>query len=524
MNLSARPVIGVCTAYAAGCCAAIWLGLQAFPAFLVLVGAVAASFLYSRRAFTWPLLFALAALVGVMRTGLALTPPPGDVSRLCESGTPVTLSGYIASEPARKPYRVTLVMQCQSERGLPSTAGVEGRLLLTVPDYVLNSIPDSHLEYGQRLIVRGVVRTPPGPRQGDDFSYRDYLARQGIFCTLWVSNPESISVLPIEGGPLVYRLASHSRDWLADVFTSRMPQRQAGLVSGMLLGDYGLVDSALIEDFTRTGTLHLLAASGFNCGLIVLVLWAGVFRVAPLPRRLALAIVIAAVLFYVLMVGGKPSILRAGIGATLFLTALFLGRPARLVTVLFSTALILLVLNPASIADVGFQLSFAAVAAILVAVPALESVLGLSGSRFSLHDLKPARLPKALARHSMAAAIVTSAATIGTLPVIAQYFNRVSLVSLPANVAVALLAVILFISGVLLAAFFWVPVLGWALTLFVTGVALLVDVIVTWFSSLPWAEASCPSPGPLVIVCFYAVVWAAVRWLQSSSVPDAHSF
>ena len=354
--LTARPVIAVCLAYGAGCSAAIWLGVQALPAFFILLGAVAATLVYSRKALAWPLLLALAALVGVMRTGLALTPSPGDISSLCQAKTPVTLSGWVASEPAQKPNRVNFVFQCESVRGVSSAQGVQGRILLTVPDYVLHSLEGSHLEYGQRLVVRGLVRTPPGPRGHNDFSYKDYLARQGVFSTLWVANSSSISILPVEGGSVFFRMASRARDWLADVFTSRLPERQAGLVSGMLLGDYGLVDPALIEDFTRTGTLHLLAASGFNCGLIVLVLWAGVFRVAPLPRRLALAIVIAAVLFYVLMVGGKPSILRAGIGATLFLGALFLGRPARLVTVLFSTALVLLILNPASIADVGFQL------------------------------------------------------------------------------------------------------------------------------------------------------------------------
>ena len=173
-------------------------------------------------------------------------------------------------------------------------------------------------------------------------------------------------------------------------------------------------------DFQRSGLAHLLAVSGQNVVLLAM-LALGIGMVAGLPLRARLALALALVVVYVPLAGGGPSIQRAGVMGGAGLVAALAGRPASRWYALGLAVVLTLALNPRASGEVGWQLSFAAVVGLLALAPRWREGLRRAGVPGPLAD----------------AAAVTAAATVATAPLMALYFEQVSLASLPANLAAA---------------------------------------------------------------------------------------
>ncbi len=202
-----------------------------------------------------------------------------------------------------------------------------------------------------------------------------------------------------------------------------MPAREAALARGFVLGQDENVDAETKEDFTRAGLSHLLAVSGSNVTLLGLLASAllGAFGV---PLRERLLWILALIALYVPLAGSGPSIQRAGVMGAAGLLATLAGRRA---STLYALALALLVTPAIDLgvaADVGWQLSFAAVLGIyLLAGPIRDALLG-RGQRGAAPGWR---------RTLAEGAGVTVAATLATAPLIGFYFEEASLTTLVAN-------------------------------------------------------------------------------------------
>ncbi|HVS29364.1 MAG TPA: ComEC/Rec2 family competence protein, partial [Solirubrobacteraceae bacterium] len=199
-----------------------------------------------------------------------------------------------------------------------------------------------------------------------------------------------------------------------------LPATEGGLLRGMLLAEEGRVSEEVRSDFTRTGMRYLLAADGRKVmllGALALPLLAA----AGFSRGSRLLAVGALIAIYVPVAGARPSAQRAGVmgGAALF--AGLAGRAGSRWYALLLAAAVTLTLQPRAAADAGWQLSFAAVATILVLAEPLRRRLIARG------------LPRAVADSSA----LTLAATLGVTPLLALHFDQVSLASLPANLLAA---------------------------------------------------------------------------------------
>jgi competence protein ComEC len=201
--------------------------------------------------------------------------------------------------------------------------------------------------------------------------------------------------------------------------TTGLPPPLAALARGMVLGEDEALDDGMRADFRASGLAHLVAASGANVALLgALVL--GLCALAGVPLRLRLALALVAIAGYVPLAGGGPSIQRAGVMGGAALIAALASRPASRWYVLLLAAAMTLAANPRAAGDPGWQLSFAAVVALLLLVPPI---------RVRLARRLPAGVSDAVA--------ISLAASLGTAPLIAAHFGRVSLVGVPANVLVA---------------------------------------------------------------------------------------
>jgi competence protein ComEC len=196
-----------------------------------------------------------------------------------------------------------------------------------------------------------------------------------------------------------------------------LPAPEAALLRGMVLGDDSALPDDLREAFRAASLTHLTAASGQNIMLLA-ALALGLSMVLGLGVRARWLLVLGLIALYVPLAGGGPSIQRAGIMGAATLAAAFAGRPASRWYALLLAAAVTLALDPRSVVDAGWQLSFAAVLGIAVV------------GRAARDRLVRAHVPRPVAE----AVAVTLAATLATAPLIALRFDRASLVGLPANV------------------------------------------------------------------------------------------
>ena len=359
--------------------------------------------------------------------------------------------------------------------------------------------------HGERVLVKapGRVRWPASVAPGAVLEIRGRLAplrphdayerRRGAHALLLAS---AIRVTGARRGGLLGVLDG-VRARSERALTNGVPAPQAALARGMVLGQDAALTADVREDFRATGLAHLVAASGANVVLLAtLVLALGAAAGLGLSARLWVALALVAA--YVPLAGAGPSIQRAGVmGATGLLAALA-GRPASRWYALLLAAALTLSYNPRAAADAGWQLSFAAVLAILALVPALRARLAAAG------------VPRALAE----VLAVTAAATVGTAPLIALHFERLSLVSLPANLLAAPAVAPVMWLGTIAAAF---GQLEPALAAPVTALAALPLGYLTWLAdraaALPLAEVAVPSPGPLGVIAMYTTAAAvALAW------------
>ncbi len=200
-----------------------------------------------------------------------------------------------------------------------------------------------------------------------------------------------------------------------------VPAASGALLVGMVLGDASGLDRADGDALRAAGLTHLVAASGANVALLVaLVLVLGVL--GGWGRRTRLVLALGAIAIYVPLAGAGPSIQRAGVMGMATVVALLAGRPGARWYALLLAATATLAVNPRAAQDPAWQLSFAAVLAIMLAARPCAAALRARG------------VP-ALAAEGSA---VTVVATLATAPLLALHFDRLSLVSLPANLAAAL--------------------------------------------------------------------------------------
>jgi competence protein ComEC len=387
---------------------------------LILVGVIpiAAILLWPRdRQMRLAAICTLALLAAALRYQSALPDldDPGLLAHYNDQGW-VELEGMVDGYPDVRDTWTNLKMEAESIELDGERHPVRGTVLVRAPRF-----PEHH--YGDRLRVSGLLETPP---EFEDFSYREYLARKGIYS--YVNYAHVVKIESGQGSPFWAALFS-VKDRARDVLTRLVPDPEASLLQGILLGIRSGIPVDLYEDYNTTGTSHIIVISGSNITFIA-ALFALAFRRLLGPRR-AYWLTIAGITLYVLLVGADAAVVRAGIMGVLFVTALALGRRSTAYVSLFATILVLTLITPLALWDVGFQLSFAATLGLILFAPAIQRVFERGLVRVS----SPDRARQVL-RFLNEALILTLAAQILTIPLVIYHFGRFSLVAPLANLLI----------------------------------------------------------------------------------------
>lgn len=382
-----------------------WLGLGLAAAVILgACGAVLAALLVPTRGMAVATVTAaclLGAIAGGIRGSAMPSGGPADVAAL-QPGATVRVDGVVADEPVPRGTTEDVVLDAITADGAPRG----GQLLVGVPRTVV-------VRAGDEVAVEVRLRGPP--LNADEAAYRERLRRQGIGA---VGRAYAMSVIGHRSNP-VGDLFAGAREWLLNGLVTTVPEPEASLAAGILLGVRAGIDPAIRDAFAIAGLSHVVAISGWNVAIVV-VLLGGLTK--PLRRRtgpvVPALVAMAAVAGYVVLVGASPAVVRAALMAGALVGARLAGSPAHAASALMGAVLVMLLLTPGALWDVGFQLSALATGGLIVLGAPIEGRLG--------------RWP-AWIRTPMA---LTVAAQLATLPVLLATFGQVSLVAPLANVAV----------------------------------------------------------------------------------------
>jgi competence protein ComEC len=480
MGLTGSAVLVLAIGWSAGIALGAVLDLTIPMALTAAAAAFVAAILAPSPGLRVAALGLMAMLLGQGRLAASIMSQPPD--HLATYAGDVVLSGRVVEAPLPRGGRVEVVLDVERVADAHSADRLTA-LAEPLPRVLLRA-PAVQASYGDRIETRGRLARP---RSRPGWPLAEILARRGIG---WVIDVGGVRVVEA-GGPGLIRMLATARGLFEANTRAALPEPHSSLVGGIVFGARGSLPPELRAAMSASGTSHLTAVSGANVAMV-----AGALMILAAPvvgRAPASAVAIAGVVLYTLLVGAPPSALRAATMATFALVAQGLGRQTDAVVGLSVAAAALLGWDPGLAFDLGFQLSVAATAGLILLAPAIER--GLT------------RLPRPV-RDQVAIAV---AAQLATLPLVVGTFQRISLVALPANVVAAPTIVPIMGLGAALAVLGSLPgigvLLGWGAWL-VTGTLL---AVIQGAADLPGAVVAVGRWPAWLPLAWYAVLgcWAA---------------
>ncbi len=353
-------------------------------------------------------------------------------------------------------------------------------------------------KYGDRIKVAGKLKMPPGLKNPGGFDYQKYLARKKILAIVWVQDKEKIVKLGTGKFNPVFMFAYKIRDKASGIISDTLPNKPfpcAFLLESVLLGKRSMLPEEVIKWFQDTGTIHILAISGLHVGLIGLIFFFIFRKLLRLPQRTSSILTLLVLIIFAIMTGATPSVIRATIMAGTIIIGMIIERDTDIYNNLALAALIILLQNPLTLFDVGFQLSFGAVFSLVYFTSFIEPKLWF--------------LPKYLAK----LVSVSIAVQIGISPILIFYFNKLSLVTILANIIVIpLLGVILTLGlAMVFIGIIFMPIanlIGIINYYIITG--LLISV--SFFAQIPYAYIYLPTPSFFIIGSYYLCLLALSKY------------
>jgi competence protein ComEC len=411
--------------------------------------------------------------------------------RRYEAADYLEVSGTLLRSPGREPARDVLPVRVEAVRDRGAEMPLRGNLWLTVP-FVAANRGRLRLHAGDRIRASARLSEGAAFRNFGGFSYDRYLQGRNVHRRAFAKSSLLVEKTgsPPRSSPLA--VISRLRSALQQTLEARFPSRdgtdispRGAILEALLLGEDGRMDSETIVSLQQTGLYHLFAISGGHIAIITFLLFS-LFRLVRMSQKLSYLALILFLVFYTFLVEGSPSVLRATFMTLAFLIGRLLWKDVLALNTISWSAFILLLANPASFFDAGFELTYAATLAIILFCPPLLR-----------------RLPRLPLKTSEMAALSFSA-SLGVLPIIASSFNRVTFASFFLNfAAIPLVGLIMGLGYVFLplAAAFpgpagaLVPVLDFLLSLF-SRLSHLLD-------GLPFLSYRVPDPHGWTVAGYY---------------------
>jgi ComEC/Rec2-related protein len=537
-----QPFVIVVLFYLAGIVAGDFLESRGFaqaPApliGLILFVSLAALFWSRGRRVLLPAALLLAGTTNQTLSTVAISPVDLRVLMPAESSSALaTVRGRLLETPVERLYTQhdEVTHRTQAELSVEAVRWRNGEWQRAAGRVVISSAGVVALPFFRdtQVEIEGVLRVPPGPGAPGGFDYAAYLRRHGVFYQLqcaandWRLRNATAAVEV----PLADRFARWAKARLAHGLPEE--DRPLQLLWAMTLGWRTALTGEVSEPFMRSGTMHVFAISGLHIALLAGLL-VEILRVCRVPRAWCAVIVIPLLWLYTGATGWQASAIRSTIMMSVIVGGWLLIRPSNLLNSLAAAAFIILLWDPQQLFQAGFQLSFAVVLSLALLGPPLEDLR----HRLFRYDpwvpdeLRP-RWQHWLRRpldYLTTSCAVSLAAWLGSVPLVAAYFNLFTPVSLLANLVVVPLssgALACALGSLLVGPF--VPLGGELFNHSAWFLMLLMTRASEWSAALPGGCLHVGTPSFLFFLVYYATLagllagWFQVprwRWLFRGAV------
>jgi competence protein ComEC len=367
-----------------------------------------------------------------------------------------------------------------------------GQIILKIKD------PTFEFDYADKIKFKGYLNEPTSRRNPGAFDYKKYLNRKRIYGMVSLSKADKIEIIERKPGNLfLSKIIIPLRKWILGVFDKTVSGNQKALLSGFLLGRTRDIPKNIYNMFRDTGTVHLLAVSGSNVGLVILIIFY-FLRLVRVPKIPLTLITLFSIFIFANLVNNEPPVVRAGIMASVALLGILLYKDLEVRNLVSFAALVILFFYPPFLFDVSFQLSFACVFGLVLIVPNLALVVSKYVDRSH----------KNLWRWIIYPGLVSLAVEMAVIPFLAYYFNLIPLVTIVANLLVVPLAGLsVMLSCVTLFSALFSHLLA---HIFSASNWLCLDLtlrLTNFFSALPIAKLRMSSPSIFSILLYYLFVW-----------------
>lgn len=415
------------------------------------------------------------------------------------NGEYVQVNGFIDSVPEFKGQKVSYIVRTVSIRkaGNNEYRNIKGKLLLSTP----YDMDEKLLDYGRKVVFRGKLTEPDGARNPGGFDYRLYLAQKGAGAAVFAYADDIEPGEDVKGNFLI-KAGLMIRERIVYVIESSLPEQQAGLMNGMLIGYREGLSDEVKEAFSDAGLMHIMAVSGANVAFLMMPL-SLLLKLLRVRRRAANLLIMAFLNLFVCVTGFEASVMRAVFMACVLLVSSMLYREPDVYSAIAVSCIIMLIISPYMIFNIGFQLSYAATLGIVMLYGNISKII-------------TCRLIPKNAADIIAA---TLAAQLGVLPITLIHFNKISVIAIIPNILSAPLLEITTILGAIMA------LLGqFSLTLsraigYLNNIFLSLLLYITkWSSSVPYASVRTITPSLAAAAVYYIFVWFFLWYVPKKGI------
>jgi competence protein ComEC len=345
-----HPLVLISTCFATGIFAGSRLTVP--PGIVYVLAAILLLFgvlLFNRRVGFTLAVLAFSFALGMSHMLGARKLPAQHISRLIYNyGNIYIVKGVVSSDPVYKDKRAAFIMKAAVIESAKFKMACCGDIMV----YAKNR---DGLIYGQELIARGKFsRTNRG----------DYLDRQGVLLILRVSSPADVVSLGKNSGSVIKRISLRIKSKMQALIARHTSKLTASIIQAMVLGEKRDIPWFVSQAMMQAGTIHILVVSGFNVGIVAYLIIL-CLKVARVPKKIRIVLAMPLVILYCFVTGASVPVARATIMALVFMVGALLRREPDIYNSLSIAVLLVLLMNPRQLFDIGFQLSFTSVICII---------------------------------------------------------------------------------------------------------------------------------------------------------------
>lgn len=432
-----------------------------------------------------PIIF-IFLLLGYLLGSIKISLPVDNISLL--ENKSLTVEGSICEEPTIRQdnegmYHLSYIVDTHKIIWQNQTKKVSGKIYIYKKQSELTSVA----KIGDTISTFGTIRKIHGYNNPGQIN-RELRAKQQSIYGFISAGKADIKIIHSTTDFNLKQFSVDLRHKILNFLLSVMPADDAYMIFAMLFGGYNNIPAELLEAFSLIGIIHILSVSGSHISLIAGFLL-NLGRLLHLPRVLNLLLLIIIISFYAFLCGCTSPVIRATIMGILSVVAMTLQKSHEANHLLSITALILLLVNPLLLFDISFQLSVASTAGLVYFMSSLKKLFYF--------------LPRFLADNIA----LTISAQLMTLPLIAWYFNSLSLSSLIANLLAVPLLELVIILSLLGCVILFFPFIAKILFISSSFLLSLANIFSLYIANLPFASIYLPTFSVFFIIIYYFILF-----------------